>query len=44
MLIEKSFYHIFISERKIYEEYKKHLFCDLDIIDLTANRVLKMYS
>jgi hypothetical protein len=43
MLIEKSFYHIFISERKIYEDYKKHLFCDLDIIDITVSRVLKMF-
>ena len=27
MLVERSFYHIFISERKIYEDYKHHLFC-----------------
>jgi hypothetical protein len=27
MLIEKSFLHVFISERKIYDQYKKHLFC-----------------
>lgn len=43
MLVEKSFYHVFISERKIYEEYKKHLFCELDIIDLTANRILRLF-
>lgn len=43
MLIEKSFYHIFISERKIYEEYKKHLFCDLDIIELTVGRALRLF-
>lgn len=43
MLIEKSFYHVFISERKIYEEYKKHLFCELDIIDITVNRMLKQF-
>lgn len=41
MLIEKSFLHVFISERKIYEKYKKHLFCEIDIIDLTAGRVLR---
>jgi hypothetical protein len=44
MLIEKSFLHVFISERKIYEQYKKHLFCEIDIIDLTANRVLGQYE
>lgn len=43
MLVEKSFYHIFISERKIYEDYKHHLFCDLDIIEATAARVLKAF-
>lgn len=43
MLVEKSFYHVFISERKIYEEYKKHLFCDLDIIELTASRILRLF-
>ena len=43
MLIEKSFYHIFISERQIYDEYKKHLFCDLDIIDITVSRMLRMF-
>lgn len=44
MLIEKSFYHVFISERKIYEEYKKHLFCELDIIDITVNKMLKLFK
>lgn len=44
MLIEKSFYHVFISERKIYEEYKRHLFCDIDIIECTANRMLRLFS
>lgn len=43
MLIEKSFYHVFISERKIYEDYKRHLFCEVDIIDITVNRMLKNF-
>lgn len=43
MLIEKSFYHVFISERKIYEDYKRHLFCELDIIESTANRMLRLF-
>lgn len=43
MLIEKSFYHVFISERKIYQEYKRHLFCEVDIIDITVNRMLKNF-
>jgi hypothetical protein len=44
MLIEKSFLHVFISERKVYEQYKRHLFCEIDIIELTANRVLSQYE
>ena len=44
MLIEKSFYHVFISERKIYEDYKRHLFCELDIIDATVTRVLRLFK
>lgn len=43
MLIEKSFYHVFISERSIYDDYKRHLFCDLDIIDATVSRVLRLF-
>ena len=44
MLIEKSFYHVFISERKIYEEYKRHLFCEVDIIKATVSRILGLFS
>lgn len=44
MLIEKSFLHLFISDRKIYGLYKKHLFCELDIIDCTAGAFMKMFS
>ncbi len=44
MLIEKSFLHVFISERKIYERYKRHLFCEIDIIELTAGRVMAVYD
>lgn len=44
MLIEKSFYHVFISERRIYEDYKRHLFCDLDIIDATVSRILRLFK
>lgn len=36
MLIEKSFLHVFISDRKIYQQYKKHLFCEVDVIQITA--------
>ena len=36
MLIEKSFLHVFISDRKIYLDYKKHLFCEIDVIEITA--------
>jgi len=35
---------VFISERKIYDEYKRYLFCKLDIIDLTVNRISKMFQ
>ena len=44
MLIEKSFLHLFISDRKIYNQYKKHLFCEIDIIDCTAGTFIKMFS
>lgn len=44
MLIEKSFLHVFISERKIYDKYKKHLFCEVDIIQLTAGKVISLYE
>jgi hypothetical protein len=43
MLIEKSFLHIFISDRAIYEQYKKYLFCEMDIIEITANKFLSMF-
>ena len=42
MLIEKSFLHVFISDRKIYLEYKKHLFCEIDVIEITAGAFEKM--
>lgn len=44
VLIEKSFLHIFISERKIYQQYKKHLFCEIDIIDATAGYFMKQFT
>lgn len=44
MLIEKSFLHIFISDRRIYQEYKKHLFCELDVIEMTAGAFERMFS
>jgi hypothetical protein len=43
VLVEKSFLHIFISERKIYQQYKKHLFCEIDIIDGTAGYFLRLF-
>ena len=31
-LIERSFLHIFEANKKIYEIYKRHLFCEVSII------------
>lgn len=42
-LIEKSFLHVFISDRMIYAEYKKHLLCELDIIDCTAGHIARLF-
>jgi hypothetical protein len=43
VLVEKSFLHIFISDRKIYSNYKKHLFCEIDIIDSTAGFFMRQF-
>lgn len=43
MLIEKSFLHVFISDRTIYDDYKRFLFCEMNIIDVTATRFLDMF-
>lgn len=39
-LIEKTLLHIFSNEKSLYENYKQHLFCEIDIIGRTANVVI----
>lgn len=40
-LIEKTMMHIFINEKSIFEEYREHLFCEVDIIGRTLPVVAK---
>ena len=42
-LIERAFLHIFVTEKKIYDHYKKYLFCEISIIDLTVTKILALY-
>ena len=43
-LIERSFLHIFEASKKIYDVYKRHLFCEVSIIELTGKRVIDTFS
>jgi len=39
--IERAFFAIFCSERKVCEEYRRYLFCTAGIIEMTAGEGLK---
>ena len=38
-LINKTIEHVFSDEKLIYEDYKEHLFCEVDIIQLTIPKI-----
>ena len=39
MLIERTFLHLFVNEKKFYDEYKYYSFCGMNIITRTAGRI-----
>jgi hypothetical protein len=39
-LIERTFLHLFVNEKKFYEEYKYYIFCGMNIIAKTAGRIV----
>lgn len=32
-----------MTDKKIYENYKKYLFCEISVIDLTVSKILSLY-
>lgn len=39
MLIERTFLHLFVNEKKFYDDYKHYCFCGMNIIARTAGRI-----
>lgn len=39
-MVEKVFYQMFNSERSVFEEYKKYLFCQANLIEITVGNYL----
>lgn len=39
MLIERTFLHLFVNEKRFYDEYKHYSFCGMNIIARTAGRI-----
>lgn len=43
-IVEKAFTAIFMSEKRVCEEYRKYLFCSAGVIELTAGECLSRAS
>ena len=42
-LLERAIRHIIITEKKIFDKYRRYLFCEISIMDLTIKRLIEMH-
>ena len=42
-LLERAIRHIIVTDKKIFDKYRRYLFCEISIMDLTIRRLSEMF-